>query len=242
MTLNKKGGYLVEASVILPLFFISMLVLISIVSMFAAAENAVFSMCDQHMMADMEAAFVKDGATLPALTIVRLKDENPGFGTVVPIDYSYLHSDGDMDDLISLSVYAAYKVPLFSPKIIEGVRSRAFTGSYKSGVGASLDEDDESDIVYVFPMYGERYHNRECGFLNPACQQVFLTDKVKNKFAPCEICGSEKAEIGTSVYCFNASGRVYHMGSCHMVDRYFVEIERKDAEGKGYLPCASCGG
>lgn len=244
--MNKKGRFTVEAAIVMPILILAMIALISIVNIYATGENMVFSMCDEMMLSEIEAAYIEDPVSLPALTLARVNTENKGLSYAVVTEYDYRHEHGGMSDLISIEVSGTYRmVGPFSGffAVEERVRGRAFTGLYKpTPSGDNPAEDDDPHIVYIFPMHGEKYHNRECPFLNPACQQVFLTDKIKNKFGPCSICKSIEAKVGESVYCFFGSGTVYHRGNCSMVDKYYVEIEKKDALARGYMPCMACGG
>lgn len=245
---TRRGSYTVEAAIVMPIFILAMIALVSVVLVFATGENMVFSMCDQHILADIEASAMEEGITLPVATLLRVKEENPGLSYALVTDYQYLHEEDGMTGLISMEISGSYKLAniLLFPvggEVSERVRSRAFTGLYKpTPEGDNLAEDDEPEIVYVFPMHGEKYHNRECPFLNPACQRVFLTEDVQNQFAPCSICKSQDAKEGESVYCFFKEGKVYHYGKCSMVDKYYVEIEKKDALAQCYMPCMTCGG
>ena len=245
---KRNGSYTVEAAFVMPIFIVSMIMLISVVLVFATGENVVFSMCDQHVLADIEAAALHEGVSLPLATIIRVKEENPRLSSVMVTDFRYLHEEDGMTDLISMEISGNYRLAniLLIPgmgNISERVRSRAFTGLYKpTPEGDSMTEEDDPEIVYVFPMHGEKYHNRECPFLNPACQRVFLTSDVKKKFNACSICKSHDADIGESVYCFFNDGKVYHYGKCSMVDKYYIEMEKKDALAQGYMPCIKCGG
>ena len=143
----------------------------------------VFSMCDEMMLSEIESMYIDDPVSLPALTLIRLNSENPGLSYAVVTGYDYRHEEDGMSDLISIEVSGSYNmVGPFSGffALKERVRGRAFTGLYKpTPEGDNPDQDDDPEIVYVFPMHGEKYHNRECSFLNPACQQVFLTEKIK---------------------------------------------------------------
>ncbi|MBO4235909.1 MAG: hypothetical protein J5928_05695 [Firmicutes bacterium] len=246
MALNKKGSYTVEASIVMPILILAMIALISIVMIYAIGENIVFSMCDEVMFSEIESMYIDDPVSLPALTLIRVNSENPGLSYAVVTGYDYRHEEDGMTDLISIEVSGSYNMAgPFSGffAVRERVRGRAFTGLYKpTPEGDNPAEEDDPEIVYVFPMHGEKYHNRECAFLNPACQQVFLTEKIKKKFGPCAICKSIEAKVGESVYCFFGTGTVYHRGNCSMVDKYYVEIEKKDALAQGYMPCTACGG
>ena len=154
-----------------------------------------------------------------------------------------------MTDLISLEmrIKNSKKNPLgyisgFGIKV--RLRSRTFTGRAEEPDGdrEQFTEYEESNPVYVFPRRGEKYHNSSCPFLNPMCEMVYLTVGVKNRFNSCSNCHSEKAQVGTPVFCFFNDGKVYHFGSCSAVTKYYVEIDKRDAENQGYHPCGSCGG
>ena len=245
---KKQGGYTLEAAFVMPIFIIAMVALISVVLVFATGENIVFSMCDQHVLADIEAAMLNEGVSLPVSTLVRVKHENPNLSFVMVTDYQYLHEEDGMKDLISMEISGNCKLAnIFllpgASRVSERVRSRAFTGLYKpTPEGDNMTDEDEPEIVYIFPMHGEKYHNIDCPFLNPACQRVFLTEDIHTRFTACSICKSDDAKVGESVYCFFNDGKVYHYGKCSMVDKYYVEIEKKDALAQGYMPCRSCGG
>jgi len=245
---NRRGSQILEASVTVPAFLIAMIMMISVMDAYAAGENAMFAACDELTSEAVKAAFIPDPVSRPVLVASRIRKENKNADSVLITGYGYLHGDGCMDDLISLDfrLIFAEDGPLggLSRLVYDGsIRCRAFTGK-DNGDGTSCDpgEEEESDPVYVFPDRGKRYHRRDCAFLNPACQQVFLTRSVKRRFRPCELCGSADALIGSVVYCFFNDGEVYHVAGCSMVDKYFVEMERADAIGKGYTPCQSCGG
>ena len=246
---SKKGTYILEASLIIPPFIIVMALLISIVSMISASEKALFVMGEELKAADIKAAFIEDPITLPIIVERKVKSESPVVDSVHLSDYGYLHGEMGMEDLISIGMRLDYSGlnPLGKYSLLridQRVRSRAFTGLNRSGDSGehALIGYERSEIVYVFPNRGERYHNKSCPFLNPACEKVFLTGDIKSKFKPCSNCHSGGAALGEVVFCFFTDGKVYHLGKCSAVDKYYVEMEKKDAESRGYTACASCGG
>ena len=244
---NKRGSYIVEAGMVLPILILSMICLVSIVSMYSTGENVFFSSCDEVLLSCVKSSVLKESISLPASIMLRARSENPNLSYVAVTDYGYLYDEGYMSDLISIEVSGKHKSPasmFFIDNLIsERIMGRAFTGLYKpTPQGDSMLDGEDADIVYVFPMRGEKYHNRECAFLNPACQRVFLTQDIKNKYSPCSICKSGNSKIGESVYCFFNTGEVYHTGKCSQVDKYYVEMDKKDALQQGYMPCVACGG
>ena len=244
---NKRGSYIAEAAMVLPILILAMVCLLSVVSVYAVGENVFFSTCDELIFAESRAALVKDSASLPIASLARAKLENSEITYVLVTDYGYLHEEGMMKDLISIEISGGIKIPgpfswFGSTLFSEAIRGRAFTGLYKPTPTGDNMEEGELELVYVFPMRGEKYHNRECAFLNPACQRVFLTKDIQNRFKACSICKSGETRIGENVFCFFNTGNVYHTGKCSQVDKYFVEIDKRDALSQGYMPCAACGG
>ncbi len=248
-TRNKKGTYILEASLLIPPLIIVMALLISVISMVGAAEKALFTMGEELKLADIKAAFMEDPITTPIMVRNRINTDSKMINGVYLSDYGYLYSDMGLEDLISIGVTLHYSGmnPLGGNSFLnieQRVCSRAFTGLDRSGDYGehALTGYERSQIVYVFPNRGERYHNKSCPFLNPACEKVFLTNEIRSKFKSCSNCHSGGAKTGDIVFCFFTDGKVYHLGKCNAVDKYYVEMEKKDAEAHGYTACASCGG
>ena len=247
--LNKKGTYILEASIIVPAFVMVMALLISVISAISSGEKALFIMGEELKIANIKSAFTEEAISLPLIVKNRVERDSNQIDSVKIVDYGYLYEDMGIDDLISISIRLDHtglnplgKLSLFC--VEQRVMSRAFTGLDRTGDHGehALTGYEISKIVYVFPNRGTRYHNRNCPFLNPACEKVFLNSDVKSRFKACEACHSNSASKGDVVFCFFTDGKVYHLGSCSQVDKYYVEMERRDAEARGYSACASCGG
>ena len=246
---NKRGSLLVEGTVILPPFIIGMILLISIIPSIAAAESAVFSACDELIKANARSAIVREPVSAPLAIRRRVKSENPGLSKVIIKGYGYGYAQGNMEDLISVDMLlrtgGLNPLGRISKVDIEiKIRSRALTGTRREEDGnqEQFTLDENYIRVYVFPRSGEKYHNRNCYFLNPDCHMTYLTEGVRSSYSPCPNCKSERASIGTPVFCFSGSRTDYHLGSCPAVTKYYIEMERGEALEKGYSPCNSCGG
>ena len=242
---GKRGSYILEAAMVIPALIIAVLLLIQVIPLIAAAENSLFAMGDEMKVAGIKAAYIQEGVSLPVLVNSRVSRENPVVDSAYVVRSGYLYSSDGIDDLISLRIRLKFSrrnpLGLFSYlRVEQGVMARGFTGAIRNGEPGITQE--ESEIVYVFPARGERYHNRSCSFLNPACQKVFLTSGVKSKFSSCEICKSGRASLGDQVFCFFTDGKVFHLGDCPQVDKYYIEMEKHEAIEKGYSACGSCGG
>lgn len=237
-----------ESSILFPAFLIGLVLLLSIIPVIAAAEAEVFAAADQLRTADIRAAFVQSRPLEEIAMYARL-EEGSGFDRVWLSGFRYLHTAGEEEDLISVHFKGTRGRgnPLggISRIVFDGkIRSRAFTGDVleKDPDPDAFSRAEESDPVYVFPARGERYHNRSCPFLNPACERTYLTAALRGRFRACTICHSGDCAIGDMVYCFYTDGEVYHTGSCPQVDKYYIVMEKEDARRKGYTPCGTCGG
>lgn len=249
-TSSKQGSYILEAVIILPPFIIAMLLFMFVIPVISDCEEAIYISSDLMRAEQMKAHFVKEPASYPVVNIAQTKEKCKSFGVVKCNRYRYLYSKNKIDDRITYegkgvfshrNLLAAVSKIEFNYK----VTGRAFTGKYQKG--ESLPEDaflkkDKSEKVYIFPNWGKRYHNRNCPYLHPAAKMTVLTNGVKRKYKSCPLCGSKNARNGQMVFCFEKSGRVYHLGNCSTVDKYYIEIEKKEAIKKGYTPCEKCGG
>lgn len=239
--MNKKGSYILEASVILPAFIITMVLLISIVSVIGVWENVSYG-CIEELRLDM----AKSALTrkLPTLTIAinsRVRKENKNLSSFFITDYKHLYNDNGIDDLIKVSFKSSIdkKNPLSSISTLKysgTIVGRGFSGTYYGG------KDDGSSTVYIFPDDGKKYHNKNCGYLKACCHQVFLNVSIKKKYHSCPNCKSQNAPYGSPVFCFERTGEAYHMSYCKSVERYYIGVSQKSALEKGYIPCSKCGG
>ncbi|MGI6177070.1 MAG: hypothetical protein ACOYJO_01250 [Eubacterium sp.] len=246
---SRRGSYILEASIILPIFIASMIALITVIPFIASCENIVYAACDELKAEDIRAHFVKSRYICHAAIVYRANSENPRIGICAADDFDYLYSEDGMDDLIKIGLTAGSGKMQMMPSTARlvfsaDIRSRAFTGTVRDDEprGDDFNDDEDSETVYIFPQRGTHYHKKECRFLNPACEMTYLTAGTRLRFAPCGICDSESMKDGDIVFCFYGSGKAYHRGTCSVVDKYYVKTEKKDAEEKGYMPCSSCFG
>lgn len=247
---NKRGSYIVEAAIVVPIFIMAVIMLISIIPIIATCENITFSAADEMHFEDAKSAFRKNPAAYPLSLKARESLENKRMKAFHVTGYNYLYGENGISDLIAVSFKATFSeknpIGLFSSVRFSGhLVSRAFTGSYYNDQPESRSEfekNKDSELVYIFPNWGYKYHNKNCSYVKANCHLVYLSQDVRNKYHPCPLCNAGKAELGTPVFCFENSGEAYHLGNCSSVDKYYVEIEKDDAVKKGYTPCSKCGG
>lgn len=244
---TKKGSYLVEAVIVIPIFILAVLALISIIPVTATCENIIFAVADEMRMESAKSAFRKNPAALPPLLAHRIITENKGVTDYRTTFYRYFYGDKGVEDLFSIEFHASLQeanpLGLFDQIDFTGkVMARAFTGKIHKNPPVSSELSEKSGKVYIFPEWGMRYHHRRCTYVKANCQMVYLSQKTKNKYTPCRLCKASFAQIGSPVFCFTRSGRVYHLAECRSVERYYIEVDKSSAEAKGYSPCTKCGG
>ena len=121
---------------------------------------------------------------------------------------------------------------------------RGWTGCGNAGSPMGFEAMTASSAgnpVYVFPQAGEKYHTRGCRVLNASAEAAVLSPDLRNRFGPCPLCTTGKEADGSGVYIFRY-GTCYHKGGCSAVSKYFILMDRKDAQAKGYTACSVCGG
>lgn len=246
--LDKRGSYILEAVIVMPVFIAAVVALMSLVPAAAACENMVFAAADEMRLESVKSAFRQNRLALPSLAKQRIRRENPKISSYQTVFYRYLYEEGEIEDLFSLSFYAEFsqKSPaaVFDSVVFSGrVTARAFTGKlHKTPPTPGEDLEEEEKLVYIFPEWGMKHHGKSCTYVKANCQMVYLSPDTQKGYAPCSLCNASSAQIGSPVFCFTESGSVYHLRECRIVERYYVEMKKSDAQSKGYTPCSKCGG
>lgn len=238
-----------EAAIILPVFIIAMILVLQIIPLIAAVEETVHISCEELRLEAIKSALRENSSALPFVLNRKLKDFKWPMDHSEVSSYKYLYEDHGIDDLISLSIRSDFRknspIGIASGLTVESrIAARAYTGSIRKIEAGKEDffKEQAENPVYIFPRYGEKYHSKDCPFLNPACEKTYLTAYIPNRFKACPECKAGKLKIGDSVYCFFKAGRAFHRKSCSKVDKFYLEIEKEDAEKKGFTPCLTCGG
>ena len=185
---TKRGSYMAEAAMTLPVFILVFVALALVINVIAQCENAVFEECRTIYRLDMNAPEI-----FP----------HPGNQEYKTADFDYLYSENGVDDLISISARADFKIEypfgIFGRiRFRSDVMSRAFTGAERpSGpLGAEAFTDGSgSEKVIIFPKYGERYHSAGCRYVKQEYEgeevklEMELKDAELKGYTPCLICG-----------------------------------------------------
>lgn len=243
---NKKGNYILESVIIMPIFIVAIIVMASIILLYTSIENSSFIMAREMRCAAIKGHFFDSNYDLPLLIQKGISHKEVK-GTIVS-EYGYKVHKFSNDNIINLSMIINFDVknPLrfaSKSKYEMAMATRAYVG--KEGDIEPLDEDRftrNDEEVYIFPKSGKKYHNKGCTYMKAAAAPVSLSRTIKRKYGACPICGSKNAALGSLVYVFPSYGENYHLPGCDVMDRQYITISRKIAKKRGYDACSKCGG
>ncbi|MBQ4650588.1 MAG: hypothetical protein IJB73_07800 [Firmicutes bacterium] len=207
---NKKGSYIVEAALTLPLFIICVAALALIIDIAAICENIGFltaaEVRDMDVDAYKEKSLEKAGLAAAAEEFFieeTILKENPRLTDFEIRNLDYLYSDGNIDDLIGIDTVSVFTVdnPLGIFGRIEfsqGLLTRGFTGSLQESSPLSESEfkdNQASKVVWIFPKYGIRYHRPDCRYVKQDYEgeeyklEMQQEDAGRKGYTPCLVCG-----------------------------------------------------
>ena len=245
---KKIGIYTVEAAICLPLVMLAVLTLGYFIEADSAWENsmnAAFTECSYAQSSGLDLAKAAIG--------VKLRRDAASFGQDVSLSLSdrrYSYSDGRHTDLNSFRLRAAVDLdlPLHFGRYFEYedvIKYRDFVGLQyeRPALGdVGLEQTEDSTEVWIFPLSGTRYHDKNCTYVRATVHSCVLTNALKRQYSPCAMCGSGNLPAGSIVFCFDGEDTCYHQGSCRSIKRHTIVVDQSEAEEKGYTPCSKCGG
>lgn len=249
--INKKGFLTVEAAIFLPIFIIGVLTFAYLIKFMAVQEAVFHSFTDEAKVLSSEASLNPFAAPLFELNLKdRVYSENGDNISSVDIDhFLYLYQTHGTSDMISMDLNYSVNIKLPIPfyrklPVSESLLFRGFVGKEEIATPLPYEEmetEKKSDLVWIFPRAGGRYHSKNCTYIASEPKQILLSQIIRREYEPCSICDSSDLPNGSLAYCFK-TGQSYHTGSCPIVDKYVISIEKEAAIKRGYTACMKCGG
>ena len=246
----KKGSYLVEAAVILPIFILGLIAIISVIPAISKAERVVYQSCDEMRLECMKSVYIKNPLALPSRTMLRCSESDKAIKNFYAYSTIYRSNSDHMDEMINLkwhtNVIQPTLIGLFDNISLSGkMIGRSFVGYERSHAPtdrSKFEETLESKPVYIFPNEGSKYHGKNCRVLKYAAEVSVLTRSFKKKHKPCKLCKAKNIALSEYVYTFNNGDVRYHRASCNLVRKRYINIDISIAKKRGYQPCKICGG
>lgn len=249
MLTNKKGSYLLESAISLPVFIIAVMVMSSVILMYACIEDCTFIAAGELRRGAAEAVIADTSVVLP----YRIRKEIEGNHTQVHsarlTDAGFRCERWGIDELILVNF--RLRLGTNNPLGIKAeadydlsLATRAYVGRERDESSMTAEEfaDEDAEAVYIFPKRGEKYHSKGCTFLRAASTSASLTDSMRRKYRACPLCHSSGAANGALVYYFPSDGEDYHLPGCASLQRNYIEIDKGTARRRGYTACSKCGG
>ncbi len=260
---DQRGSAAVEASLILPLFILSMLVIVSMCGC-VRTRHAIYEGLQEtaQYLAEYEYLYHRIGEGIDMDT-----DESPA-GTVINLAAAYekLRDYIDAPDLIGqyvaggmngliiteadynpqdgfLYLELRYKlksgISFFGNQewdVRERIRQKAYLG-YRT----AEQSGEQTRYVYITENASVYHTRRSCYHISLSISQVSESDRtaVQNSLTPCAICGKYAAD--TSALYITEEGEHYHTSlGCSGLKRTVYRVKAEDYQ---YLPaCSHCGG
>ncbi len=195
---NKKGSYLVEAAITLPILIISICSFILIIKIITICESITF--VTSTSLIDAMFSYYNDFNVITLCSEVKEASQDVSDFKVTKL--RYLYDDGENDNLIALEAKANFRVfdaigingnILFEEKVL----CRGFAG--KMQTINPLEEEEfcsnkKALTVIVFPKYGERYHIEKCRYvIQNISERSYMIkmdreDALRKGYTPCIVC------------------------------------------------------
>ena len=249
MLTNKRGSILIEAAIVLPVFIIAVMVMSSVILMYACIEDCTFIAANELRRGAAEAVMANTSVAVPYRIRKEIEENHSQIHSAKLTDAGFRCRRWGIDELllVDFSLRLRTKNPLGIKAEAEydlALATRAYVGRERDESSMSAEEfmDEDAEAVYIFPKRGEKYHAKGCTFLRAASTSAALTASIKRKYKSCPLCHSGRAENGALIYYFPSDGEDYHLPGCSALQRNYIEIDRGTAVKRGYTACSKCGG
>jgi hypothetical protein len=264
---NRKGSIFIEAAIFLPIIILLVLNLSYLIKVIYFQEEVFHSLVNEGRRISLEAHLYKLQSNNEIVNTIiehgpqnkiiftnritsKLKlNDQKNIAAFNINEFKFMYRNNQIEDLIRIQI--DYKVKNNFNKIFnqnfyvnQVLLIRSWTGKTNIGTPYSfkyMEEEISSNLVYVYPRSGEKYHSLNCSYIQSYPQETILTSEIKSKYEPCKICESSNIFIGELIYIFY-HGKNYHLGNCQMVNKYIISIDKNQAENEGYLRCDKCNG
>jgi len=247
---NKRGAYILEAVIFLPLILLAVLSFGYFTKVEGVWENLVHCAVDESSRTQAMAWDGISGYAARGRVMDRIGSNERGPSSFAIRRFHLDHSAGGIDHLNSFEITANQHMALpagFSRDFTfeANIVYRNFVGKETEGdpLGVSgLENGIPGDPVHIFPAFGKKYHGPLCTYVKATVHGERLDSGIRNKYKSCHICHAADLPDGNIVFCFSGSGTAYHKASCRTISRHVILIDRSEAESRGYTTCSKCEG
>ena len=240
---------MLESAVSLPVFIIAVMVMSSVILMYACIEDCAFIAANELRRGAAEAVIADTSVVLPYRIKKEIESNHSQVHSARLVDAGFRCERWGIDELLLVDIRLRLRTK--NPLGIKAeadydlsLATRAYVGRERDESSMTAEEfaDEDAEAVYIFPKRGEKYHSKGCTFLRAASTSAALTGSIKRRYRSCPLCHSSSAEYGSLIYYFPSDGEDYHLPGCPSLQRNYIEIDRDTARRRGYTACSKCGG
>lgn len=248
MRRHTEGFYTVEAAILVPFVLLAVLSFGILIRSEGIWENCVHCAADESSAAAAIASKTPSALFLPLKIRKRIRRDVPQAETVSVKGFRSDFTEKETDHLTQYRLCVSYEVPLPAGftrrfRFASAIRYRGFAGRSPDGTGLGkegLENGVPEDPVLIFPQQGKRYHHEGCSYVQASFEAVELSSSLRSSHPACGACHSEQQRNGAIVYCFSGEDTAFHIGSCRMLEKHTIVIDRTEAEQQGFSPCSRC--
>ena len=260
-SLQQKGSLTLESAAVLPLYFLAMVMLVSMMDIFRIQTILVSSLSQSAKELGMYAYSIDGesrspvGAVTDAACIVyasaevqkRVKGENLT-GIVGKQAGITLLGSSYRDGIVTLKANYLYKspvslFPVFPVKIEAAAAAQAWLG-YNGDKYGNTDDSPGGEMVYVTDYESVYHTSADCTHIKLAVKHVGMQSAVQgrneygDKYYPCEKCmrGHEKDGF---VYITDKGNRYHSDSACGGPSRHVRFMKKSEADNRNL--CSRCG-
>lgn len=202
--LNKRGSYILEATMSLPVLILCIVAMALIIRIIAVCEGIGFTTAQEVKDIDLKAYSLPAVYPLGKSAIKNsVLDENERLTDFKVTMFKYRYTDNEIQDLIGVQTKSIFSVenPIgINGKITftQGLLTRAYTGALQDAEPLSVSEfekDADSVTVVIFPKYGLRFHVPSCYNVTKEYEgneyrlKMERDDAIAKGYTPCMTCG-----------------------------------------------------
>lgn len=199
---NKRGSYIVEGAMALPLFIVAVISLALIIRMIGVLELVTFNVSKTFKILAIEKNITKQAISPEMQIYYSTLKNNKRLRHFLIKDFDSEYSENAIKDMIMIKTRSRLNVSHVLG--IDGkiafdfnLLGRNFTGK-KEGLNPlgeeAFRENQSSYEVVIFPKYGTRFHKKSCFYVNKKYKteatkiEMEREDAIRKGYTPCEIC------------------------------------------------------
>ena len=241
----RPGYYTVEAAIFLPIFLVASLCIGYLIKVVGGVESGMHAAVDEARRQAAYAYVDRAGIGFAGRIEDRIEDENK-FITEADVNrMRYLLGDGKISFNMDYHIDVRLPLDLYDGfDVRDRLKCRGWIGkTYNPPFGfEAMERAEDAHMVYIFPMWGSKYHKKSCTYVTAHPVQAALTGDIKRRYDACAHCKPGSLALGSIVYVFPRYGGAYHRGNCNSIKKYTITIELTQAKKRGYSACSKCGG